>query len=194
MLAQPHAEPLRQARWVQRLGDTVTARARDDRGEAEDRGHGDAAASPAARTGRCRERGRSSVVKLSAADQAWRAPLDVACSACGREPSHPQVRHRFVYAAYHQPTVARERGPRQYVAALCAPCYEADRRAGTGAARNRFLRQIRHWSGQPANRAVVVYLLEHPEGVTGEEWRADHCFYGGVAIATGALPATADRD
>ncbi len=127
------------------------------------------------------------------ADQARQAPLDVSCSACGREPSHPQVRHRFVYAAYYQTVLAGRPGPRCYVAALCQPCYAADRQARTSTARNRFFRQVRHWRGLHANQEQVVRLLEHPDGVTGDEWEADNCFYGGVAVAASSLPATPGR-
>ena len=57
-------------------------------------------------------------------------------------------------------------------------------------ARNRFLSRVRHWSGQPANRERVVRLIEHPEGITGEEWEADTCIRDGVASrgSTVAVP------
>ncbi len=119
-------------------------------------------------------------------------PIDVSCSNCGREPSHPQVRHQFIYAAYQQADATRATGQRGYIAALCAPCYEADRRAGTGTARNRFFRQVSRWSGLAGNRNRIVRLLEHPEGVTGDEWEADNCFQDGVAVPCHSLvPAEA---
>ena len=113
--------------------------------------------------------------------------MDVSCSGCGREPSHPHVQHRFVYAAYYRALRWGGMGQRSYVAALCEPCYEADRRTRTSAARNRFFRQVRHWSGLPGNQGQIVRLLEHPEGVTGDEWEADNCFYNGVAVAYHSL-------
>ena len=61
--------------------------------------------------------------------------VDQPCSHCGREPSHPQVRHRFVYAAYYHMDLLLASDQRCYVAALCEPCYEADRRAKMSTAR-----------------------------------------------------------
>jgi hypothetical protein len=97
------------------------------------------------------------------------------------------VRHRFIYAAYQQADPTRMTGQRGYVAALCAPCYDADRQAGTTTARNRFFRQVRRWSGLAGNRSRIVRLLEHPEGVTGDEWEADNCFQDGVAVPCQSL-------
>jgi hypothetical protein len=114
-------------------------------------------------------------------------PVDLSCSHCGREPSHPQVRHRFIYAAYHRVDLALAAEQRAYVAALCEPCYEADRRGKMSTARNRFLSRVRRWSGLPINTAQIVRLLEHPEGITGDEWEADSCFQNGVAISFSAL-------
>lgn len=114
-------------------------------------------------------------------------PIDIACSSCGREPSHPQVRYRFIYAAYCRPDRLDLRGPRTYVAALCLPCYDADRQAKTSTARNRFFRHVSRWSGLASNRERIVRLLEHPEGVTGTEWEADNCFLAGVAAACQSL-------
>lgn len=113
--------------------------------------------------------------------------VDVSCCHCGREPSHPQVRHRFIYAAYYQAERAYVPGPRCYIAALCESCYEPDRRAGTGTARARFFRHVGRWSGQPGNRERVVRLLEHPESITGNEWEADNCFHAGVAVPFSSL-------
>ena len=113
--------------------------------------------------------------------------IDVSCSNCGREPSHPQVRHRFIYAAYYKADLARDMGQRLYIGALCEPCYDADRRSGTSGARNRFFRQVGRWSGLGANRSRIVRLLEHPEGVTGDEWEADNCFQDGVAAPCQSL-------
>ena len=118
-------------------------------------------------------------------------PVDLSCSHCGREPSHPQVRHRFIYAAYYRADLMLVTGQRTYVAALCEPCYEADRQAKTSAARNRFLGRVRRWSSLPANANQIVRLLEHPEGVTGEEWEADSCFRNGTAIAFSSLATPA---
>jgi hypothetical protein len=115
--------------------------------------------------------------------------VDQPCSHCGREPSHPQVRHRFVYAAYYRVDLVLASEPRCYVAALCESCYDADRQARSSTARNRFLGRVRRWSGQPDNRARAVRLIEHPEGVTGEEWESDTCFQDGVAGRCGT-PAT----
>src|SRR5262245_65527944 len=95
--------------------------------------------------------------------------IDQPCSSCGREPSHPQVRYRFVYAAYHHLDNALGAGQRCYVAALCVPCYEADRGAGTEAARRRFLRQVARWSALPAHRGTLVRLIEYPEGIGGAD-------------------------
>lgn len=120
-------------------------------------------------------------------------PVDLPCSHCGREPSHPQVRHRFIYAAYYHRDVALLTGQRCYVAALCAPCYEADRQAKSSTARNRFLGRVRRWSGTAPNREQIIRLIEHPEGLTGEEWEADTCFQDGVAMPLSALPAPAKR-
>ena len=119
-------------------------------------------------------------------------PVDVPCSHCGREPSHPQVRNRFVYAAYYRPSVAHSAAARRYVAALCAPCRDADRRAGVGTARNRFLSRVRRWSGLAGNRGWLVRLVEHPEGTTGDERVADAGFRGGVVVS-GNTPARAGR-
>jgi hypothetical protein len=115
--------------------------------------------------------------------------VDVSCSHCGREPSHPQVRNRFVYAAYYHSDLAFSATPRNYIAALCEPCYEADRQAKIGTARNRFLARVRRWSGLPGNQHRIVRLLEHPEGVTGDEHESEHCFQDGAtrpysAVAT----------
>lgn len=107
--------------------------------------------------------------------------VDQPCSHCGREPSHPQVRHRFVYAAYYHLDLLLATDQRSYVAALCEPCYEADRQSKMSTARNRFLGRVRRWSSETANRARLVRLIEHPEGVTGEEWESDTCFQDGVA-------------
>jgi hypothetical protein len=97
------------------------------------------------------------------------------------------VRHRFIYAAYHRVDLALTAEQRAYVAALCEPCYEADRRGKMSTARNRFLSRVRRWSGLPINTAQIVRLLEHPEGITGDEWEADSCFQNGVAISFNAL-------
>jgi hypothetical protein len=118
-------------------------------------------------------------------------PVDVPCSHCGREPSHPQIRHRFIYAAYYQPVSFYERGQRCYIAALCAPCYEADRQTRTRGAQNRFFHQVRRWSSLAGNRRYIVRLLEHPEGATGEEWESDNCFQDGVAAPCRALVVAA---
>ena len=107
--------------------------------------------------------------------------VDVSCSACGREPSHPQVRRRFILAAYYQVSLAHVPVRRCYIATLCEQCYEADRRARTNAAKNRFFRQVSRWSGLAGNQHQIVHLLEHPGGVTGEEWEAENCFRDGVA-------------
>lgn len=115
-------------------------------------------------------------------------PVDVSCSNCGREPSHPQVSHRFTYAAYHRTELSWEPGRRSYIAALCEPCYAADRRMKTSTARNRFFREVRRWSSLAGNQRRVVRLLEHPEGVAGDEWEADNCFLNGVALACSSLP------
>jgi hypothetical protein len=119
--------------------------------------------------------------------------VDQSCSYCGREPSHPQVRHRFVYAAYYHMDLLLVSGQRCYVAALCEPCYEADRRAKMSTARNRFLSRVRHWSAQPVNRERVVRLIEHPEGITGEEWEADTCIRDGVASRCSTMAAPVKR-
>jgi hypothetical protein len=119
--------------------------------------------------------------------------VDQPCSHCGREPSHPQVRHRFVYAAYYHMDLLLSSNQRSYVAALCEPCYEADRQGKTNTARNRFLGRVRRWSSQPANRERIVRLIEHPEGITGEEWDADTCFQDGVAGRCSTLVAPAER-
>ena len=115
--------------------------------------------------------------------------VDVSCSHCGREPLHPQVQRRFIYAAYYRLETATGEGRRCYIAALCEACYEQDRRARTNAARNRFFRTVSRWSGLPGNRSRVVSLLEHPAGVTNEEWEADNCFQAGVAVACNSLTA-----
>lgn len=115
--------------------------------------------------------------------------VDVSCSACGREPSHPRVRRRFILAAYYRADMSRLTGQRCYIAALCEPCYEADRRERTSAARNRFFRQVSRWSGLAGNRHQIVRLLEHPGGVTGGEWEAENCFQDGVAaLCTTLVP------
>ncbi len=121
--------------------------------------------------------------------------VDQTCSNCGREPSHPQVRHRFVYAAYIPPELPGVGGGRQYIAALCVPCYDADRGAGTGAARRRFLRQVGRWSALPAHRNTLVRLVEYPEGIGGEEWEAGTGFREGVAVRCDdvAVPAGAKQ-
>lgn len=116
-------------------------------------------------------------------------PVDVSCSNCGREPSHPQVRHRFIFAAYYRSHLSVDGGQRSYVAALCEPCFEADRRAGKTSAWNRFFRSVSRWSGLAGNQRRVVHLLEHPEGVTSQEWEADNCFQNGVAVACSSLAA-----
>src|SRR4051812_18128657 len=113
--------------------------------------------------------------------------VDQSCSNCGREPSHPQVRHRFVYAAYIPPAMPGIGGGRQYIAALCVPCYEADRTGGTGAARRRFLRQVGRWSALPAHRHTLVQLVEYPEGIAGEEWNGGTGFRDGVAVRCDAV-------
>ncbi len=115
--------------------------------------------------------------------------VDTSCSYCAREPSHPQVRHRFAYAAYYRAAAASLAPPRTYVAALCTPCHETDERKGTGAARNRFLANVRHWSGLGPNRGQIVRLLEHPEGVTGDEREGDSCFRAGELHSYRALAA-----
>jgi hypothetical protein len=116
--------------------------------------------------------------------------VDVQCSHCGREPSHPQVRYRFAYAAYYQPALSTPLvNARSYVEALCEPCCDADRQAGVGTARNRFLGRALRWSAQPPNRGRVVRLIEHPAGVTGEEREGDSCFRDGAAISYRALVA-----
>jgi hypothetical protein len=117
--------------------------------------------------------------------------VDQPCSHCGREPSHPQVQHRFVYAAYYRLDLLLASEQRSYVAALCEPCFEADRRARMSTARNRFIGRVRRWSGLPANRDRVVHLVEHPEGVTGKEWEADTCIQDGVAKHLSSLAAPA---
>lgn len=119
-------------------------------------------------------------------------PIDLSCSHCGREPSHPQIRHRFIYAAYHRVEIATLNGQRAYVAALCEPCYLADRRGKVQTARNRFLGRVRRWSALPPNTACIVRLLEHPEGITGEEWESDSCVRNGVALAAGSLATVPD--
>ena len=121
-------------------------------------------------------------------------PVDLSCSHCGREPSHPQIRHRFVYAAYHRVEIATLNGQRAYVAALCEPCYQADRRAKQSTARNRFLGRARRWSSLAPNTDCVVRLLEHPEGITGEEWESDSCFRGGEAVAFSSLGGLASAE
>jgi hypothetical protein len=103
------------------------------------------------------------------------------------------VRHHFVYAAYYHMDLLLAADQRCYVAALCEPCYEADRRTKMSTARNRFLGRVRRWSSQPANRTRIVRLIEHPEGVTGEEWESDICFQDGVASHYNALTAPAKR-
>lgn len=113
--------------------------------------------------------------------------IDVSCSNCGREPSHPQVQRRFIYAAYYRADPARDLGQRTYIAALCAPCYDADRQGRTSIARNRFFREVSRWSSLGGNRSRIVRLLEHPDGVTGDEWEADNCFQDGVAIPCRSL-------
>src|SRR5688572_282177 len=115
--------------------------------------------------------------------------IDQSCSYCGREPSHPQVRYRFVYAAYVPPELPGIGGGRQYVATLCVPCYDADRSAGTSAARLRFLRRVGRWSALPAHRGILVRLIEYPEGVGGEEWESGTGFRDGVAIRCDAASA-----
>lgn len=120
--------------------------------------------------------------------------VDLPCSHCGREPSHPQIRYRFIYAAYHRIDRALLPGQRAYVAALCLDCYEADRAAGSGRARQRFLGRARRWSEQPANRGQAARLVEHPGGITGTEWESDSCFLDGVAVAYGSLAASAKGD
>lgn len=134
-----------------------------------------------------------STMKLSPATKTPRnepsraAALDVSCSGCGREPSHPQVQHRFIYAAYYWLDPARLLGQRRYIAALCEPCYDTDRRMKTSTGRNRFFRQIARWSSLAGNQHQVVRLLEHPEGITGDEWEADNCFQNGVAVSCSSL-------
>ena len=108
-------------------------------------------------------------------------PVDVPCSHCGREPSHPQVRHRFISAACYRSVSSYDCEQRCYIATLCAPCYAADRQAHTRGAQNRFFRQVRRWSSLAGNRRHIVRLLEHPEGATGEEWESAHCFQDGLA-------------
>lgn len=120
-------------------------------------------------------------------------PVDVSCSHCGREPSHPQVQHRFVYAAYYRTDLARETGQRCYIAALCTLCDDADRRVRASTARNRFFRQVSRWSGLAGNRSRIVRLLEHPEGVSGDEWEADNCFQDGVAVPCRSLVPAEER-
>jgi hypothetical protein len=120
-------------------------------------------------------------------------PIDVPCSHCGREPSHPQIQHRFIYAAYYRPETTYDRGQRCYIAALCAPCFEVDRQARTRTAQNRFFRQVSRWSSLASNRNHIVWLLEHPEGATGEEWEADNCFQNGVAAPCRTLVVAAKR-
>ena len=118
------------------------------------------------------------------------ALVDASCSACGREPSHPQVRRRFILAAYYRIDLARVTGQRCYIATLCEACYEADRRGRTNAARNRFFRQVSRWSGLTGNQHHIVRLLENPGGVTGEEWEAENCFQDGVAAPCKTLLAS----
>ncbi len=113
--------------------------------------------------------------------------VDVSCSYCGREPSHPQVKGRFIYAAYYRVETGIGGERRHYVAALCEGCYTQDRRAGTSAARNRFFRHVSRWSAATGNRSRIVRLLEHPAGVTNDEWEADNCFQDGVAAPCSAL-------
>jgi len=120
--------------------------------------------------------------------------VDVQCSHCGREPSHPQVRHRFTYAAYYRSEAMYSATPRCYVAALCEPCYDADLRAQVGTARNRFLSRIRRWSGTPINQSRIVRLLEHPEGVIAEEREADNCFQNGVSCSYNSLIAAQQEE
>jgi hypothetical protein len=120
--------------------------------------------------------------------------VDVSCSVCGREPSHPQIRYRFAYAAYHTRPSLLNVTPRTYVAALCEPCADGDRRAGVGTARNRFLALVRQWSGQEANRGQIVRLLENPTGAVGDEREGDGCFCDGELHSYRALMARRDAE
>lgn len=113
--------------------------------------------------------------------------VDVSCGYCGREPSHPQIRYRFAYAAYYQRPSLFAVAPRSYVAALCGPCAEADRRTGARLARNRFLALVSQWSGLEMNRGQIVRLLEYPEDGNGEEREGDACFQDGELCSYRAL-------
>jgi hypothetical protein len=83
--------------------------------------------------------------------------VDVPCLNCGREPSHPQVRYRFAYVAYWMGADRLLPAQRSYVAALCAPCAEVERRAGTTRVRNGFLARVQLWSALARNRAQIVW-------------------------------------
>lgn len=119
--------------------------------------------------------------------------VDVQCTNCGRESSHPQVRQHFAYAAFYYKPSSSMTPPRTYIAALCAPCDEADRQHGVGTARNRFLKYLRHWSSLGANHGQIVRIVEHPEGVTGEEREGDSCFCDGDLHSYRALTTAKAR-
>ena len=120
--------------------------------------------------------------------------VDVSCSVCGREPSHPQIRYRFAYAAYHTRPSLLTVTPRTYIASLCEPCAATDRRTGVGTARNRFLALVRQWSDLVANRGQIMRRVENPTAAVGEEREGDGCFYNGDLHSYKALIAQRDAN
>ena len=117
--------------------------------------------------------------------------VDVPCLNCGREPSHPQVRYRFAYVAYWVGADRLLPTQRSYVATLCAPCAEAERRAGTTRVRNGFLARVQQWSALARNRSQIVRIAEYPDGDAADEREGDGCFRGGAlhsyrALSTGS--------
>jgi len=115
--------------------------------------------------------------------------VDVPCLNCGREPSHPQVRYRFAYAAYWVGPDRLLPAQRSYVAALCALCAEAERQAGTTRVRNGFLGRGQQWSALARNRGQIVRIAEYPEGDPANEREGDGCFRAGTLHSYRALSA-----
>lgn len=118
--------------------------------------------------------------------------VDTSCSHCGREPSHPQVHYRFAYAAYCLGTTSLTPTQRTYVAALCAPCAEAERDTGTKRARNGFLGRVQQWSALPVNRDKIVRIAEFRDGDPDDEQVGDGCFRAGALQSYRALEAKAE--
>ena len=109
--------------------------------------------------------------------------VDSPCCQCGREPSHPQIRYRFAYAAYVVGATSLVLAQRTYVAALCAPCADA----GATRARNGFLGRVMRWSALAANRDRVVRIAEYPDGDPDNEREGDACFRAGELQSFRAL-------